>query len=54
MAQAFSSPGRIVPGMSNNIQPEQKMPKLIVGAAFDQDDEGGFVTALEPAQQQAE
>ncbi|MGO4843242.1 hypothetical protein AB4144_64305, partial [Rhizobiaceae sp. 2RAB30] len=40
--------------MSNNILPQQKMPKLIVVAAFDQDDEDGFVTAFEPAQQQTE
>ncbi len=41
--------------MSNdNVLPQQKMPKLIVVAAFDQDDEGGLVKAFEPAQQQTE
>ncbi len=34
--------------------PQSRPSKLIVVAAFDQDDEGGFVTAFGPAEQQSE
>ena len=42
--------------MSNtgNVVPQQKMPKLIVVAAFNRDDEGDLKPAFDPRQMQSE
>ncbi|ODT06163.1 MAG: hypothetical protein ABS58_12830 [Mesorhizobium sp. SCN 65-20] len=39
---------------TGHILPEQKMPKLIVVAAFNRDDEGELHPAFEPRQMQSE
>lgn len=40
--------------MSDNLLPQRKMPKLIVVMAFDRNDEGELVPAIEAQQHQSE
>ncbi len=40
--------------MSNGLLPQQKMPKLIVAAAFDRGDDGELFAVYGPAEQQSE
>jgi len=40
--------------MSNGLLPQQKMPKLIVAAAFDRGDDGELFSVYGPAEQQSE